>query len=203
MTKPTVSTAGEAMPKIDRRALMARAWVIFRQTYRYPQIKFADIGRPCFAWALKQAWIEARETARLAAIMPAEKAQRIRTLQNLISRTAFIDHYPTYHCRPHRPPRRTPPTPGLKGAVMARAKLIWESSTSHNSRDLVLEAQFRGPQILRTCLESLLSKTGRVKGLGRRDPLIKTVRTSFTPSNSSAFRLKAVSVVDASLNPAW
>ena len=45
MTKNTVSAAGEAMPKIDRSALMTRAWAIFCQTYRYPAIKFSDIGR--------------------------------------------------------------------------------------------------------------------------------------------------------------
>jgi hypothetical protein len=58
MTKTTVSMVGGATPKIDRAALMRRAWAIFRQTYLYPQIKFSDIGRPCFAWALRQAWIE-------------------------------------------------------------------------------------------------------------------------------------------------
>ena len=52
-------------PSIQADA-MRRAWVIFRQTYRYPQIKFADIGRKCFAWALRQAWVEAKEAARVA-----------------------------------------------------------------------------------------------------------------------------------------
>jgi hypothetical protein len=33
------------MPKFDRRAIMARAWEIFRETYKYPAIKFASIGR--------------------------------------------------------------------------------------------------------------------------------------------------------------
>ena len=62
MTKTTVSTAGAAMPKIDRSALMARAWAIFRKTYHYPQIKFSDIGRNCFAWALRQAQRPAMES---------------------------------------------------------------------------------------------------------------------------------------------
>jgi hypothetical protein len=91
MTEPTVSTAGAAIPKINRSALMTRAWAIFRQTYRYPQIKFSDIGRKCFAWALRQAWIEARETARVAALSPAAKAERIETLQTLIAHAGFID----------------------------------------------------------------------------------------------------------------
>jgi hypothetical protein len=96
MTKTTVSAAGGAMPKIDRKTIMIRAWAIFRETYRYPQIKFSDIGRPCFAWALKQAWAEARETARVAALAPAVKADRIETLKSLISRAAYIDHGPTW-----------------------------------------------------------------------------------------------------------
>jgi hypothetical protein len=91
MTKTTVSTAGGAMPKIDRSALMTRAWAIFRQTYCYPRIKFSDIGRKCFAWALRQAWVEAREAARVAALSPIAKAERIEALQGLITHARFID----------------------------------------------------------------------------------------------------------------
>jgi hypothetical protein len=91
MTETTVSAAGGAMPKINRAALMVSAWAIFRQTYQYPQIKFKDIGRACFAWALKQAWIEAKEAARVAALSPAVKLERIETLQGLIQRASFID----------------------------------------------------------------------------------------------------------------
>ena len=80
------------MPQIDRRAVMTRAWAIFRHTYRYPQIKFADIGRKCFAWALRQAWVEAREAARLASLSPGAKAERIETLQRLIALAGFIDN---------------------------------------------------------------------------------------------------------------
>jgi hypothetical protein len=96
MTKTTVSAAGGALPKIDRKTIMTRAWAIFRETYRYPQIKFADIGRPCFAWALKQAWVEAREASRVVALAPAAKADRIETLESLISHAAYIDHGPTW-----------------------------------------------------------------------------------------------------------
>jgi hypothetical protein len=96
MTKITVSTAGGAMPKINRSALMTRAWVIFRQTYKYPQIKFSDIGRKCFAWALRQAWVEAREAARLVALSPAVKAERIETLHALIARAGYIDSGPQW-----------------------------------------------------------------------------------------------------------
>jgi hypothetical protein len=96
MTKTTVSAAGGAMPKIDRGALMTRAWAIFRQTYKYPQIKFADIGRKCFAWALKQAWVEAREAARVAALSPAVKVERIQTLERLIARADYVDSGPQW-----------------------------------------------------------------------------------------------------------
>jgi hypothetical protein len=96
MTKTTVSTAGGAMPKIDRAALMTRAWAIFRQTYCYPQIKFSDIGRNCFAWALRQAWVEAWEVARVAAMTPAAKAERIEVLQSLIVHAGYIDSGPQW-----------------------------------------------------------------------------------------------------------
>jgi hypothetical protein len=104
MKKPTVSTAGEAMPKINRAALMTRAWVIFRQTYRFPQIKFSDIGRKCFAWALRQAWVDAREAARVAAMTTAAKAERIEALQTLIAHAGFIDCGPQWKAtiREHR-----------------------------------------------------------------------------------------------------
>ena len=96
MTKATVPTAGGALPKIDRSALMRRAWEIFRQTYKYPQIKFSDIGRQCFVWALRKAWAEAREAARLAATSPLVKAERIETLQTLIAHAGFIDSGPRW-----------------------------------------------------------------------------------------------------------
>jgi hypothetical protein len=96
MTKTTVSTAGGALPKIDRTALMRRAWAIFSKTYKYPQIKFSDIGRKCFAWALRQAWVEAREAARVAAMSPAAKTERVETLRALIDRAGFIDSGPQW-----------------------------------------------------------------------------------------------------------
>src|ERR1700688_1906638 len=102
--KSTVSAAGDALPKIDRAAVMSRAWAIFRQTYCYPQIKFSDIGRKCFAWALRQAWVEAREAARVAALSSAAKAERIDTLHTLIAHAGFIDSGPQWKAtiRAHR-----------------------------------------------------------------------------------------------------
>src|SRR4030088_1345071 len=83
---------------------MRRAWVIFRQTYNFPRIKFSDIGRNCFAWALRQAWVEAREAARVAALSPATKTDRIATLQSLIAHAGYIDSGPQWKAaiREHR-----------------------------------------------------------------------------------------------------
>jgi hypothetical protein len=83
---------------------MRRAWVIFLQTYNFPAIKFADIGRKCFAWALRQAWVEARDAARIAALSPTARADRIETLQALISHAGFIDSGPQWKAtiRAHR-----------------------------------------------------------------------------------------------------
>jgi hypothetical protein len=83
---------------------MRRAWAIFRQTYNFPQIKFSDIGRKCFAWALRQAWIEAKAAARVAALSPTAKADRIETLQHLIACAGYIDSGPQWKAtiRAHR-----------------------------------------------------------------------------------------------------
>jgi hypothetical protein len=104
MIKTTISVNGGAVSKVDRKFVMSRAWAIFRQTYCYPQIKFPDIGRKCFAWALRQAWVEAREAARAAAMTPTAKAERIETLQTLIAHAGFIDSGPQWKAtiRAHR-----------------------------------------------------------------------------------------------------
>jgi hypothetical protein len=83
---------------------MRRAWAIFRRTYNFPRIKFSDIGRNCFAWALRQAWVEAKEAARVAALSPATKADRIETLQSLIAHAGYIDSGPQWKAtiREHR-----------------------------------------------------------------------------------------------------
>lgn len=94
MTNTTVSTAGGALPKIGRKEVMTRAWAIFRRTYNFPVIKYLDIGRKCFAWALRQAWIEARAAARLAALSATARAQRIQMLETTIARAGYIDSGP-------------------------------------------------------------------------------------------------------------
>ena len=96
MPKTTHPVNGEAMPKTDRAALMRRAWAIFAESYKFPTIKFKDIGRKCFAWALKQAWAEAREAARLAAIPAEVRAERIGALQTLLDRAVFIESGPQW-----------------------------------------------------------------------------------------------------------
>ena len=96
MTNTTVSAASGALPKIDRKEVMRGAWAIFRRTYNFPAIRFNDIGRKCFAWALRQAWIEARAAARLAALSATAKAERIQTLENSIARAGYIDSGPQW-----------------------------------------------------------------------------------------------------------
>ena len=83
---------------------MRRAWVIFRRTYNFPQIKFSDIGRKCFAWALRQAWVEAKAAARVAAMTSEAKAERLETLQGLIQHAGYIDSGPQWKAtiRAHR-----------------------------------------------------------------------------------------------------
>jgi hypothetical protein len=89
---------------LDRTVIMTRAWAIFRQTYNFPAIKFSDIGRKCFAWALRQAWIEAKAAARIAALSPTAKADRIETLRTLLAHASFIDSGPQWKAtiRAHR-----------------------------------------------------------------------------------------------------
>src|ERR1700712_1692140 len=96
MTVTTDSTAGGAMTKIDRKEVMARAWAIFRRTYNFPAIKYLDIGRKCFAWALRRAWVETRQAARLASMSAEVKAERIRALETTIGRAGYIDSGPQW-----------------------------------------------------------------------------------------------------------
>lgn len=96
MTSTTPSAAGGALPKIDRKEVMTRAWAIFRRTYKFPQIKFSDIGRACFGWALRQAWIEARAAARLAALSATAKAERVQALEASIAFAGYIDSGPQW-----------------------------------------------------------------------------------------------------------
>lgn len=94
MSKNTFPVNGGAMPKFDRGAIMVRAWAIFREPYKYPAIKFSSIGRKCFGWALRKAWAEAREAARIAAIPAAEKAARIKVLERTIELAAYRESWP-------------------------------------------------------------------------------------------------------------
>ncbi len=96
MPKSTSPVNGGALSKIDRSTVMRRAWAIFREKYKYPQIRFADIGRNCFGWALRRAWAEAREGVRVAAMSAEARAERIGTLQTLLERASYIDSGPQW-----------------------------------------------------------------------------------------------------------
>ena len=93
-TRSTITVNGGAMPKFDRKAIMARAWVIFREAYNYPAIKFSSIGRACFGWALRKAWTEARDAARITVIPAAEKAARIAALARTIELATYNESWP-------------------------------------------------------------------------------------------------------------
>ena len=93
MTKSTLSVNGGAMPKLHRRAIMARAWAMFRQTYCYPRIKFASIGWKCFASCLRAAWAEARKAMQIVATAPAAKAARIVELTDTIRFAPFNESW--------------------------------------------------------------------------------------------------------------
>jgi hypothetical protein len=76
MSRTTVARGSPS--RINRSFLMHRAWTIFRSTYRYPQIKFSDIGRKCFAWALRRAWVEILEERRLSDLSPVVRRETHR-----------------------------------------------------------------------------------------------------------------------------
>ena len=76
----------------NRSAIMSRAWELMRTKYRLGRpFTFKDIGRKCFAWCLSEAWREAKEAARVAAISAEEKARRIERLRGEM---ANIDYLP-------------------------------------------------------------------------------------------------------------
>lgn len=93
--KSTITVNGGAMPKFNRKAIMARAWDIFRETYLYPRIKFSSIGRACFGWALRTAWAEAKEAARIASTPATVKTDRVAALIRAIEIEHFNDHWPS------------------------------------------------------------------------------------------------------------
>lgn len=78
---------------MNRQAIMLRAWAIFRETYRYPAIPFKSIGRQCFTWALKEAWRQAREAMRIAAIPADVKSARAGALRNEMSLLTYREDY--------------------------------------------------------------------------------------------------------------
>jgi hypothetical protein len=93
MTKSTFSVNGGALPRFDRGTIMRRAWAIFRQAYKYPAIKFASIGWKCFGGCVRQAWAEAKDAARIAAIPAADKAARILELSDTIRFAPFNESW--------------------------------------------------------------------------------------------------------------
>ncbi|WP_246663758.1 hypothetical protein [Tardiphaga sp. vice278] len=78
---------------MSRTNVMTRAWAMFRQAYNYPRIKFASIGRKCFASCLRAAWAEARKAAKVSAMPAAAKAARIVELTDTIRFAPFSESW--------------------------------------------------------------------------------------------------------------
>ncbi|CAH1661643.1 conserved hypothetical protein [Hyphomicrobiales bacterium] len=76
---------------LDRAAIMRAAWAIFRESYNYPRIPFASIGRKCFAWALREAWRRGREAARTALLKPEVRKAEVIRLHREIEVLDFAD----------------------------------------------------------------------------------------------------------------
>ena len=82
-------------PSLSKAAIMRAAWALFRKTYRFPNIPFVGIGRACFGWALKEAWRQAREAARIAAIPLTEKLSIVPRLQYDLEALAYVESFRT------------------------------------------------------------------------------------------------------------
>ena len=80
-------------PAIDCAAVMRRAWAIFKETYSYPAISMASIGRHCFAWALKKAWAEAKAAAKVCLIAVETRVARINDLKEEREGLVWIDNW--------------------------------------------------------------------------------------------------------------
>jgi hypothetical protein len=159
MTKSTVSVNGGAMPKIDRSAVMRRAWENFRETYKYPQIKFSDIGRKCFAWALRKAWEEVREAARIAAIPAQHRAKRRPSSAALRTSTTVP-----------RGARPLPPTETKSASCNQRERLASDRGAVSTTGVLTLSDP-RGTMSARR--SPALALAGHATACGRRSKLKK------------------------------
>src|SRR5688500_11405198 len=83
------------MPRADSThttlasSVMTRAWAIFRETYSYPRIPFASIGRHCFNSCLTRAWAEHRATAQLAATPTAALAEQVFQIESVLAALTY------------------------------------------------------------------------------------------------------------------
>lgn len=81
---------------MNRKAIMQRAWAIFRMNYCYTGkggTPFNAIGRHCFAAALRAAWKEHRDAQAIAAIPADVKASRIETLRSQLEDLEWMDNW--------------------------------------------------------------------------------------------------------------
>ena len=92
LTVPAVAPKAP-IPAPLRNGVLARAWELFRSSYNYPRVPFLSIGRDCFAWALKAAWGEARETARLAGLGVAKLREEVARIAQPRHRVGLSTSY--------------------------------------------------------------------------------------------------------------
>jgi hypothetical protein len=79
--------------KIDRRAVMTKAWQLMHTQYRFGDIPFRSIGRECLAWCIGEAWRLAKQAARLATVTVGELADRIATIRRAIALAQYSDSF--------------------------------------------------------------------------------------------------------------
>ena len=91
MTKTTFTVNGGAVPKLDRSAIMRRAWVIFRSAYGdcLHALKRSH-RKSSFGYCLMLAW----QGAKADAAAPKDAvAQRIDLLQGIITLAPFNENW--------------------------------------------------------------------------------------------------------------
>lgn len=84
-----LTTAG----RIDRGAVMRRAWRLMTEVYSFGRLRFSSIGRRCFAWCLATAWREAREEMARQAIPAEVRAARVANLNVELSNLRYLDDW--------------------------------------------------------------------------------------------------------------
>jgi hypothetical protein len=79
--------------KFDRREIMNKAWGLMRSKYSHGAISFLSIGRRCLAWCIKEAWRQAHEAAKVAALTVGDLAARIAAVKARMENARYSDSF--------------------------------------------------------------------------------------------------------------